>query len=954
MYISLTSILFAFYSLIISVLLILIFKLRRGNYGKSLKIKALTYSLFFIIVLAGLYFIFKNQNREYEKIKDDLYSIGSNVAQGFRYSRFTSFDITKSDVNTPEFSHIASQLSTMAQGYSGVDIHTLYKENSLFYVGPHSHKESLFGIYNSADIIDIDYQCLNRLFMEGDVASTGLRSFGDKSYLTVYTPVTPPRSSTPYMAVGVSYEKDFYCEFIRRSSIPSALISGVILFILLLTIFILTSPKLDNIAPTVWYLSKDAWITFIISSVISAVIVYLSIKEERRYQEEIFKSTTMFQASDIRSNFNFLNWRINRVISDVGSLEKLDNKGFKDVISELFNYRYINVVGLAYQQDDNFYNLKYLSPYTIAPYRLNHNLPFVTEDSRTLIEKTERELMTHSEESYIGTYNQIGPCNIIYAPVTYSGDYADYMLIIIIDSNRFLKDVIESLGPDHSLFNVNFSRITSSGDKSYISSYPTELSKNSSSTSNISESYYYFYFGNTYQLQFAPSEQFLQMHSNFLFWIILPGTVVLTFLLTFVIGMFSSRKNRLQNKVEERTIELNRSEEKYRLLVENQHDYILKTDTKGRYQYVSPSLLKAFGKTEDELVGNIYIPELHPADEKITMDGLNNLLKPPYEGVIEQRVKTVNGWQWINWSYNPVFSKGELIGFIGVGRDFTKQKEYELELERSKSDLKRQNREYLMLNEEYQSLNEELRLINDELVEAIEKARESERLKTSFLQNMSHEIRTPLNAIIGFSEMVSIPEIDEQEREQYSSIIINNGRQLLDLLNNILTVSTLETRQERVKCSEINLYGLLRDLYSQFSSEVKDNLKIYAKFPVEGKEFKILSDELKLKQIFNNLISNAVKFTHVGEIVFGFEVVSDSTIRFFVKDTGIGLSDKAKEVVFERFRQAGSNVQVQYGGTGLGLAISKEHVELMGGKIWVESEENKGSVFFFELPLHKL
>jgi signal transduction histidine kinase len=333
---------------------------------------------------------------------------------------------------------------------------------------------------------------------------------------------------------------------------------------------------------------------------------------------------------------------------------------------------------------------------------------------------------------------------------------------------------------------------------------------------------------------------------------------------------------------------------------------------------------------------------------------LKDLTSPPYRVSFEQKVKSAQGWRWVAWSNSAIFENDEVVGFIGIGREVTKRKRSELALENNQRKLQEQNDEYLALNEEYQALNEELHNTNNELLNAIEKAQESERLKTAFLQNMSHEIRTPLNAVIGFSEMMSLTGFSDEERDEFAEIVVNNSRQLLSLVDDIMTISTIETQQNKLSESRLHVSSLLSELHAVFAGNLKAGVDLKILLP-EGDQsgFTIIADEMKLRQIFNNLIGNALKFTHEGSISFGYDLNQESSIRFFVKDTGIGILPEVQDKIFERFRQAGENIQKRYGGTGLGLAISKGQVDLMGGRIWVESEIGKGSVFYFEIPLHQ-
>jgi len=398
---------------------------------------------------------------------------------------------------------------------------------------------------------------------------------------------------------------------------------------------------------------------------------------------------------------------------------------------------------------------------------------------------------------------------------------------------------------------------------------------------------------------------------------------------------------------------LTESEEKYRFLIENQQDLIIKIDRNSRFLYASPTYCKTFGTDESQLIGQFFNPDIEDQEMNSNIKSPSDYLKMPKPAQFHQKVKTLMGWKWLAWVNTTIIDQnGELQGYIGVGRDITKQKEYELELLESRQKLQSQNEEYAMLNEQYLEVNEELLCANEELIYAIDKATESENLKTAFLQNMSHEIRTPLNAVIGFSEMFSLNDLTIQDKHEYSEIIINSSRQLLSIVNDILTISTLETRQEKIKLNPVSINNVIKELEMAFQANAKSkSLKLVPIYPNDTKEMVINTDEMKLKQVLNNLIGNAIKFTYKGYIRFGYER-DETEITFFVEDTGIGIPPEAMGLVFERFRQAENNDTRRHGGTGLGLAISKGHVELLGGKIWVESEVGGGSSFYFTLPVH--
>jgi PAS domain S-box-containing protein len=238
----------------------------------------------------------------------------------------------------------------------------------------------------------------------------------------------------------------------------------------------------------------------------------------------------------------------------------------------------------------------------------------------------------------------------------------------------------------------------------------------------------------------------------------------------------------------------------------------------------------------------------------------------------------------------------------------------------------------------------------EELLRAKEKAEESDRLKTAFLQNMSHEIRTPMNAITGFAYLLENPELTQAKRNNFTSIIIHSSNQLLSIVNDILTISAIDTHQERVTIERVCVNQVIYDLYTIFKDRADSkNIGISKEHPLSDKESEIYTDLTKLTQILTNLLTNALKFTQEGIIRLGYHRKGDE-LEFYIKDNGIGIKAEVHDKIFERFRQADMLINKKYGGTGLGLAISKAFTELLGGRIWVESEIGKGSTFFFTIP----
>lgn len=273
----------------------------------------------------------------------------------------------------------------------------------------------------------------------------------------------------------------------------------------------------------------------------------------------------------------------------------------------------------------------------------------------------------------------------------------------------------------------------------------------------------------------------------------------------------------------------------------------------------------------------------------------------------------------------------------GSVQDITWRKEAELELQNRKLKL--------------ESQNELLKELNLKLLSSKERAEESDRLKSAFLANMSHEIRTPMNGIIGFTSLLSEPSVSEEKRKRYTDIIRESCGQLLTIVNDILDISKIETGQIALNIEACNVNDVIADLHSFFKPSVqKNDVDLLVEHLIDDDEVKINTDEAKLRQVLTNLLSNASKFTHEGYVKFGYQK-HENDILFFVEDTGIGIPDEEQAMIFDRFKQARHNKNRMYGGTGLGLSIARAYVEKMGGKIWLSSKLQKGTTFFFTLPL---
>ncbi len=261
-------------------------------------------------------------------------------------------------------------------------------------------------------------------------------------------------------------------------------------------------------------------------------------------------------------------------------------------------------------------------------------------------------------------------------------------------------------------------------------------------------------------------------------------------------------------------------------------------------------------------------------------------------------------------------------------------------------ELKRQNEEYAALNEEYKAQNEKL-------ISAKEKAEESDRLKSAFLTNMSHEIRTPMNGILGFANLLKKPKLSGEQQQIYISMILQSGDRMLNIINDLVDISKVESGQMETDVSEVNIIEQLKYVYDFFKSEAESkglHLSCFNEF--KQKKIIIITDKEKLLRILTNLIKNAIKFTNRGSIEFGFKL-HENFIEFIVKDTGIGINKGEQKLIFNRFVQANSEISKNYEGAGLGLSITKAYIEMLGGDIRVYSRPNKGSTFYFTLPLRE-
>lgn len=237
----------------------------------------------------------------------------------------------------------------------------------------------------------------------------------------------------------------------------------------------------------------------------------------------------------------------------------------------------------------------------------------------------------------------------------------------------------------------------------------------------------------------------------------------------------------------------------------------------------------------------------------------------------------------------------------------------------------------------------------NELKDALKKAEESDKLKSAFLTNITHEVRTPMNGVLGFTELLKNSKPDDEEYYEYLDIIESSGKRMMTLINNLVELSMIQANEVITNKTEFNLNKLLDDVFHDFLEISKSkNLNFQLSKSLKDDDSIIYQDKIHLKKILDNLLNNAFKYTDKGTVRFGYQK-SENYLEFFITDTGIGISETIKNKIFEYFRQADMNLKRRYEGAGLGLSISKAYINLLGGEMWIDSEPEKGSTFYFTI-----
>lgn len=392
----------------------------------------------------------------------------------------------------------------------------------------------------------------------------------------------------------------------------------------------------------------------------------------------------------------------------------------------------------------------------------------------------------------------------------------------------------------------------------------------------------------------------------------------------------------LEKRVQERTGELKKqiaarekaiqslkqSEEKFRAISETSPQGIAVTNPEGKIIFLNTNLIGSLGLPETTIEDGSWFRHILLEDRN-KMEMLWQNAHQPKQGTFEDtfRLRLNQEIRYIHLKAATMFIDQQFSGLIAVFENITNQKIFE-----------------------------------DELVKAKNEAEDSDRLKSAFLANMSHEIRTPMNAILGFSDLLSSNEYEEEEKKEFVEMIKSSGRLLLNLINDIIDISKIEAGELKIQKTSFPIVELLDEAYQTFKQQLERNNKTNVKLILNHRDKieheLITTDKLRLQQILTNLLSNALKFTSEGQIEFGVLCINGE-FEFYVRDSGIGIPENKLEVVFERFRQADDSHTRMFGGTGLGLAITKNLTMLLDGKIWVESIVGKGTVFYFTLPGNK-
>lgn len=367
------------------------------------------------------------------------------------------------------------------------------------------------------------------------------------------------------------------------------------------------------------------------------------------------------------------------------------------------------------------------------------------------------------------------------------------------------------------------------------------------------------------------------------------------------------------------------SESRYRLLIENLTDLIVKVDPEGRFLFVSPSYCATFGKTQEELLGQTFLPLVHPEDRQATQEAMQDLFRPPYACYIEQRALTAQGWRWFAWADKSVLDKnGKVVAITATGRDIDGRKRAELEI--------------LRLNEE----------LENRVQERTARLEEANKELQSFTYSVSHDLKAPLRNITAYSRILletKALRLDADSTQMLQNILKSTGL-MAQLIEGLLAYARLD--RQPVNLRRLPIITMVTEALDKFELDIQSR-EIQVELQITALD--VFADYESLRHVLVNLIDNAIKFTRdtsPAKIEIGAKA-DGAHLCLWVRDNGVGFNVAYQEKAFDLFERL--HTEAEFPGAGVGLAMVKKAAQRMGGRAWAESAQGQGAAFFVELPL---